>query len=516
MRISAQLLYSYLSEHYPIVRLGQGFQSDGLPLPMFYSRGAEIKKGALYVVRTQDLPQNSNADCLFLCAGNRPAHIGAVWRGEVLYIDRREMDVFALFNFVIGFFDRTASWERAMEELLSRDAPVKELVRASLPLFGNCITITDYNLRILVNCAVEESGGRPAAVISEQFDRVPDEISMTFLNTHRQRSHFREPYTYKGQRLNPEGENYCINLHLGSAYLGTCTLWDGVRPMRESDYILFQQFASYIRRAISAQSRIAPDQLVTIKSILSDLLQSFPVSREELQWALDLQQKNMELQGVSLGCWHCLVIRSASKNKTLPEEYLCTSLENMLPYSTAIAYEGVMVCYCTVPQGADCEEAVCRRLTPYLGDMNFRAGISTPFQDIFKARDYYLQAKAILEMGCELSREQYLYRFADYILPYMLRRCPGAFEVDKILLPGLEALRTLEGSVDYWDTLRRYLDNECNASKTAQDLFLHRSSLLLRLEKIKALVPLDTPEQRLYLRMCIALLDMPETKKQKE
>lgn len=81
MRISAQLLYSYLSEHYPIVRLGQGFQSDGLPLPMFYSRGAEIKKGALYVVRTQDLPQNSNADCLFLCAGNRPAHIGAVWRG---------------------------------------------------------------------------------------------------------------------------------------------------------------------------------------------------------------------------------------------------------------------------------------------------------------------------------------------------------------------------------------------------------------------------------------------------
>lgn len=148
--------------------------------------------------------------------------------------------------------------------------------------------------------------------------------------------------------------------------------------------------------------------------------------------------------------------------------------------------------------------------------MNFRAGISTPFQDIFKARDYYLQAKAILEMGCELSREQYLYRFADYILPDMLRRCPGAFEVDKILLPGLEALRTLEGSVDYWDTLRRYLDNECNASKTAQDLFLHRSSLLLRLEKIKALVPLDTPEQRLYLRMCIALLDMPETKKQKE
>ena len=90
MKITTQLFYAYLNEHYLNIHLGQGFQSDDLPLPMFYSRGAEIKKGALYIVRTQDLPQNSNVDCLFLCAGNRPAHIGAVWRGEVLYIDRRE------------------------------------------------------------------------------------------------------------------------------------------------------------------------------------------------------------------------------------------------------------------------------------------------------------------------------------------------------------------------------------------------------------------------------------------
>lgn len=515
MKIGSQLLYSFLSERFPVVRYGQGFQSEDLPLPVFYSRTSECRRGSVYIARTQDLPQDSNVSCLFLCSGNRPAHIGASWRGEALYVDDRELDIFALFNLVIGFFDKIARWDRAMAELLDRDAPVTELVRVSIPVFENCITITNYNLRILVNCAVEEAGGQPAAVISDQFDRVPDEISMSFLNTHRQRTHFREPYTYKGQRLNPEGENYCINLHLGSSYLGTCTLWDGLRPMRESDFLLFQQFASYIQRAISARSRIAPDQLVTLKSILSDLLQSFPVSREELNWALDLQQKNMELQGVGLGCWRCLAIRSASRKKTLPESYLCTSLENMLPYSTAIAYDGRMVCYCMIPQGADCEDTVCDILLPYLRDMNFRAGISAPFQDIFKARDYYLQANAILDVGYELSREQYIYRFEDYILPYMLRHCPGTFETDKILLPGLEQLRTLEGGVDYWDTLRRYLDNECNASKTAQDLFLHRSSLLLRLEKIKSLVHLDTPEQRLYLRMCISLLDMLEVKNAK-
>ena len=59
--------------------------------------------------------------------------------------------------------------------------------------------------------------------------------------------------------------------------------------------------------------------------------------------------------------------------------------------------------------------------------------------------------------------------------------------------------------MDYWETIRQYLDNECNASRTAQDLFLHRSSLLTRLDRIRSLVDMDTPEQRLYLRMCIYL-----------
>lgn len=145
-----------------------------------------------------------------------------------------------------------------------------------------------------------------------------------------------------------------------------------------------------------------------------------------------------------------------------------------------------MVCYCMIPDGENCEDTVCDILLPYLRDMNFRAGISAPFQDILKARDYYLQAHAILDTGYHLSREQYIYRFEDYILPYMLWHCSGTFETELILSPGLEKLRTMSGGVDYLDTLRRYLDNECNASKTAQEL---------------------------YLRICLTLLDMMEKKK---
>lgn len=95
----------------------------------------------------------------------------------------------------------------------------------------------------------------------------------------------------------------------------------------------------------------------------------------------------------------------------------------------------------------------------------------------------------------------------------MLRHSCGELEADTFLTPGLRELMQLDGTVDYWGTLRLYLDNECNASKTAQDLYLHRSSLLPRLDRIRSLVELDTPEQRLYLRLCMTLIDMEKERK---
>ncbi|MBS6448201.1 MAG: helix-turn-helix domain-containing protein [Clostridiales bacterium] len=45
-------------------------------------------------------------------------------------------------------------------------------------------------------------------------------------------------------------------------------------------------------------------------------------------------------------------------------------------------------------------------------------------------------------------------------------------------------------------------------AKTAEALLIHRSSLLKRLDKIYRLLcsTLDTPEERLYLRLCLELL----------
>ena len=53
-----------------------------------------------------------------------------------------------------------------LQELIDSNAEIEEFVRASIPIFGNCITITDFELRILVNCDVVEVNEKQIISIS--------------------------------------------------------------------------------------------------------------------------------------------------------------------------------------------------------------------------------------------------------------------------------------------------------------------------------------------------------------
>ena len=74
-------------------------------------------------------------------------------------------------------------------------------------------------------------------------------------------------------------------------------------------------------------------------------------------------------------------------------------------------------------------------------------------------------------------------------------------------LKNLRAYDQAKGS-EHVRTLELYLQNECNVTRTAHNLHIHRSSLLKRLDKIKAMLDddLEDSNHRLYYRLCLALM----------
>ena len=69
-----------------------------------------------------------------------------------------------------------------------------------------------------------------------------------------------------------------------------------------------------------------------------------------------------------------------------------------------------------------------------------------------------------------------------------------------------------ENGTEYFRTLRLYLDNHFNAVQTARELFIHRSTFLYRLERIKAILGTDfnNKDEILYLMLSFRLLDRDE------
>lgn len=85
-----------------------------------------------------------------------------------------------------------------------------------------------------------------------------------------------------------------------------------------------------------------------------------------------------------------------------------------------------------------------------------------------------------------------------------LSRSPDLFPFRKLVLPLLDYdHRRGSGLVR---TLSVYFDTGTNASETADRLFLHRNSLLYRLERIQELTGLDLKESDARLALQLGLL----------
>ena len=113
-------------------------------------------------------------------------------------------------------------------------------------------------------------------------------------------------------------------------------------------------------------------------------------------------------------------------------------------------------------------------------------------------------------MGQTRDPHLWYYYFDTYALDYLLQKgtedIPARFLIsDKVrTLAHIDA----EDGSQYLETLATYLDHKQNATHTAEALYMHRTSLLRRIERIEKLTGIDfnDPDQVLYVQLSLKLL----------
>jgi hypothetical protein len=315
-----------------------------------------------------------------------------------------------------------------------------------------------------------------------------------------------EPMLFNEKILSGEdGWVYRINLFFSNQYQGCVSLTAVKHPFRPGELAVLRKFSEYIKDAVRKHTIMGVDVSSSPKAMLKDLLNYLPIDKHRLYNALaqDPDKANS---------WVCMkAVFTESGKIVLSGDYLCTVFEEVLPASIAILFESKIVLLAQVKNDDSDIDTLLSLIEPLLAGMDFQIGISNVFYDITKARVSYMQAGCALTMGRELFPQNKIYKFEKFVLPYMLSHCRGQFATEDLLSNRLQKIKKLNqaSSVDYWHTLRVYLDTNMNATQTAKELFVHRSSFLKRLERIHDIMgaSLDDPGEQLYTKLCMYMME---------
>ncbi len=125
--------------------------------------------------------------------------------------------------------------------------------------------------------------------------------------------------------------------------------------------------------------------------------------------------------------------------------------------------------------------------------LKFSIGISTVKSDITELSTAYREARTALEVGKVFDTENDIVSYSNLGIGRIIYQLPTT--LCELFLKEVfkkESINILDSETIY--TIQKFFENSLNLSETARKLFVHRNTLVYRLDKIKKLTGLDLRE----------------------
>lgn len=419
----------------------------------------------------------------------------------------KEQDLPEIINLAQQTFERYSNWDLQLHLAMNSENPLEDMLSASLDIFHNPLFVHDTNYYILA-CPRQVPGmsvwerdkrtGRLMVPLSLIHDFKFEMEYMRTLSTRGVDMYARDT---RGYRI------MYRNLFVGDSYEGRiCVdeLQSAFLPgMNEAlDYL-----ATLIELCFINRSVFRTDMGNDPRKFMEEMLNKETSDIGRVQDFLGYQGWNVNDR------YLCLRLEAGSNTEQMNSAMATLGhIELQIPDGCAFVYEqGIAVCVNLTYKDSSMSEVVSG-LAIILREGLFKMGVSTEIHDFLFFRHGYIQACAALRLGRQSGSTSWCYRFDDYMLDYVLDRSTEFLSPTLLCSPKLRILRQYDekNHTELYRTLQIYLSLERNVLQTANTLFIHRSTLFYRLDRIQkvAKTHLDNPRERLTLQYSFALMDL--------
>jgi DNA-binding PucR family transcriptional regulator len=152
-------------------------------------------------------------------------------------------------------------------------------------------------------------------------------------------------------------------------------------------------------------------------------------------------------------------------------------------------------------------EKETEQLSHFLRGSNLSLGMSDCFDNILETPKYYRQAARAVELGLFTTKGENIFKYSDYVFCYIAQVISKKNDLQDFCHPASLFLQKYdaENGTSLIDTLDKYLIHVNDPVAAAEALFIHRNTLLYRINKIKELTGLDLNNGDTRLKVQLSL-----------
>lgn len=316
----------------------------------------------------------------------------------------------------------------------------------------------------------------------------------------------------KRQSLAGELERIVTPISVGGVARGYLSLVDVVGMLDSLDFLVAEQGALVCAVEMARAKAVREAEKRLKGNLLTALLKEDIAPRDANLWVqsmgLDLAQSHISIRFA----WD-----AGNKTATPSMRRLETFVNGVISqqnYRAIVETMGTeVVCIFELPPAKerpqvalDYSDSVRNTALEEYPDVPVRCGLGVAALDMSGWRVSFQQAGQALEMARRLRESRPLY-YSDLSVYRLLLQLENHPELAAFKSKILGSLLAYEGSSDLLRTLEVFFEHNANLSKAAEALFIHRNTLMYRMERIKEISGLDfnNTETRLALQLALRI-----------
>jgi hypothetical protein len=514
MRLSMSAIYEHLSKKFTVLFMNklndENQRYDFTELCLSTSEVEHFEEGKLYLLHGCALTESavlSNHNG-FICVGS-PSFSCTFCRCPLLVL-QSDISIAEVHADIITFFYQMQNYELTLQNLINKQASLEEFLDATYPfLKGNCITITNLDGKLLAgyfapdelsydsaehsNCNEKSLRETPLPWISNNYDfinkpMIPGMVYSEVCRTSR--------YNY---------EVMIIAAFVDKKKYATITISNNAHPLLATEQLLLETLCRSVEKVLSDICIIDSNtDIYRIRFLLNDILSGNVFSRDYCNEKL---QKNGILPGSP---FICVCVRPINEDvQGVLLSAIRSQVGEYIHNTFVLSKNNDIVLFINMKSINDISH-LPDKLNLLFNQSRYKVGMSHTFYNIEEAKYYYEQAHIAIEYAIKGKTANYLISFDHCVIKYI-------FSISSESLPRLYlchyGVRNLynydmKNHTQYMETLQTYFSNQENATKAASVLYIHRSTLLYRINQIKTIMECDWENyhEKLYIMLSLEMI----------